>query len=133
MCFNQFIFIDIIVNRVGFNFVFQCLLLVYKATVVFTFGCGVGYLKFSVEEFLASASLQYWCVYESRLLCVQTECISYPWSLWPCCGCSDHMCLVATGLDAQAVGQCVGEAPHVEGRGDPTLGLTSLPPQSLSQ
>lgn len=37
----------------GFNFVFQCLLLVYKTTVVFTFGCGVSYLKFSVE-FLAS-------------------------------------------------------------------------------
>lgn len=38
----------------GFNFVFQCLLLVYKTTVVFTFGCGVSYLKISIEEFLAS-------------------------------------------------------------------------------
>ena len=54
MCFNQFIFIDIIVNQMGFNFVFQCLLLVYKTTVVFTFGCGVSCLKISIEEFLAS-------------------------------------------------------------------------------
>lgn len=43
---NYFMFIGIMVNSIGFNFVFQCLLLACGNTVVFTFGCDVFCFKF---------------------------------------------------------------------------------------